>query len=59
MKILDEVRRGCVSEDSLNSLRGRVISGTVVEKFVELSISNMPVSHQRHVMTSIKKCFVL
>ena len=36
VKILDEVRRGCVSEESLDCLRSRVIDGTVVDKFVDL-----------------------
>jgi len=36
VKILDEVCQGCVSEDSLDCLRQRVIDGTVMDKFIEL-----------------------
>lgn len=36
VKILYEMHCGCVSEDSLNCLRGRVIDGTIVDKFVVL-----------------------
>jgi len=50
VRILHEVCHGCVSEDSLNYLRGRVISRTVLEisgaQHLWL-ISNIPVPHQR------------
>ena len=37
--LLDEVRRGCVSEDSIQTLRGRVMTCSVVNKFKELHSS--------------------
>ena len=37
--LLDEVRRGCVSEKSIGTLRGRVCTSPVVDKFKELECS--------------------
>ena len=43
-KILDEVRRGCPSGDSLEILKTRIIKGSIIGKFKQLSDSgNAPV----------------
>ena len=52
-KVLDEIRRGCPSEQSLNCLRDRVITVSVVQKYMQLSQSG---SHPICLFPTCKQC---
>ena len=62
-RILDEVRRGYPSEDSLDYLRKRIITVNVEEKYKELCESGThPVcffQHVKHARNIIPTCLVL
>ena len=57
VQVLDEVRRGCPSSDVLECLKGRVIEGTIHDKFKELYEDRFVYfQHGRLVISSIWKC---
>ena len=56
--MLDEIRRGCVSEKTVQSLKDRVITTPVVDKFEDLlSSKQSPLCLLHRVTSSIHKCF--